>query len=112
MGGLLVPILWDVDVNCGEQEMGYFDPPAGQTCSAYMSQFLQTNPGYLNEPDATSNCAYCPFSKGSEYLATLNKPRHVYGWRDICLTLLFVISSYSLVFIMMKLRSKRSKTAS
>lgn len=112
MGGLLVPILWDVDVNCGEQEMGHFDPPAGQTCGEYMETFLGQHPGYLTDPAATTACSYCPFSKGSEYLATLNKPRHVYGWRDICLTLLFVVSSYCLVFILMKLRSKRSKTAS
>jgi hypothetical protein len=66
-----------------------------------MSDFLSSNPGYLNNPDATSACEYCPFSRGSDYLATLNLSRHVYGWRDICLTLLFVLSSYGLVFLLL-----------
>jgi ABC-type multidrug transport system permease subunit len=87
IGGLVVPIVWDVDVQCNDQEYAIFDPPSGQTCGAYMEEFLSTNPGYLNDPSATANCQYCQYSKGSEYLATLNLPRWVYGWRDICLTL-------------------------
>lgn len=33
------------------------------------------------------------------------------GWRDIGITALFVVSSYSLTFVLMKLRTKKTKTA-
>lgn len=81
---------------------------------------------------------YCPTAMGSEYLAQRNLARHIFGWvsrfaapalppdpawsadapplpdaqRDICITFLFVLSSYSLVFLLMKLRSKKTKSAS
>lgn len=87
VGGLLNPILWDVEVRCSEQEFGVFDPPNGQTCQAYMSEFLQQSTGYLDNPDATSQCRYCSYSTGAEYLDSLNLGRWIYGWRNICLTL-------------------------
>ncbi|WVW81393.1 hypothetical protein I302_103385 [Kwoniella bestiolae CBS 10118] len=112
IGGLTSRIMWDVDVQCAEQEYGVFDPPSGQTCSAYMQDFLSQNPGYIDNPDATSQCRYCPYSKGNEYLKTLNLGDKVDGWRDIAITALFVLSSYGFVFLLLKLRSKASKKAS
>ncbi|WRT63330.1 uncharacterized protein IL334_000235 [Kwoniella shivajii] len=112
IGGLVSRIVWDVEVQCAEQEFGIFDPPQGQTCSAYMMSFLSENPGYIDNPDATSQCRYCPYSKGNEYLQTLNLGKKSDGWRDIAITFLFVLSSYGFVFLLLKLRSKASKKAS
>jgi hypothetical protein len=41
----------------------------------------------------------------------MNINERYYGWRDVGITALFCISSYALVFLMMKLRSKATKTA-
>ncbi|OCF60041.1 ABC transporter [Kwoniella mangroviensis CBS 10435] len=112
IGGLVSRIMWDVGVQCAEQEFGLFDPPSGQTCSAYMQDFLSQNPGYIDNPDSTSQCRYCPYSKGNEYLQSLNLGDKVDGWRDIAITALFVLSSYGFVFLLLKLRSKASKKAS
>jgi ABC-type multidrug transport system permease subunit len=101
IGGLVTPILWDVPVQCTQEEFGILDPPAGQTCSAYLSDFIAQGSGYVNNPDATANCEYCPYSVGHEYLQSYNLTRRVYTWRDICLTLLFVLSSYGLVFLLL-----------
>lgn len=62
--------------------------------------------------DAIANCMYCPIATGAEYLAQRNLYRHVYGWRNICITALFCLSSYACVFVLMKLRSKKTKVAS
>ncbi|OCF41123.1 ABC transporter [Kwoniella heveanensis CBS 569] len=112
IGGLVSRIVWNVDVQCAESEFGVFDPPQGQTCGQYMQSFLSENPGYLQDPSATSQCQYCSYSKGYEYLASLNLPDKLDGWRDIAITALFVLSSYGLVFLLLKLRTKASKTAS
>ncbi|KAE8538371.1 hypothetical protein D1P53_004724 [Cryptococcus gattii VGV] len=110
IGGLISRALWDVEVKCENDEYAIFDPPEGMTCQSYMSAFLSEAPGYLNNPNATSHCEYCVISKGSDYLKALNLEK-VDGWRDIALTFLFVITSYGMVFLLLKLRSKRSKKA-
>ena len=83
-----------------------------------MRPFLSLNPGYLNNPAAVDSCEYCPYSTGADFLKTLNISRRVYGesffaeptphrlelipfywtgWRDLCITVIFVLSSYGLV---------------
>lgn len=101
MSGLLNPLLWDVQVRCTEEEFGIFDPPSGQTCGEYMSDFLTQATGYLDDSDATSQCRYCGYENGSEYLEGLNLGTWYFGWRDIAITFLFVISSYGLVFLLL-----------
>jgi ATP-binding cassette subfamily G (WHITE) protein 2 (SNQ2) len=125
---LIFPV-WDAPVICKLSETARFAPPAGQTCGEYMAGFLQQTTGYLQNPDSATECAYCIYSRGSEYLATLELSERYYGYRDIGITVIFCLSSYSyvandlllsllilrtpsLVFILMKLRSKSTKTAS
>ena len=131
--------MWDVQVQCAIEEMAIFNPPAGSTCGDYLQTYLSMGPqGYLDNPvrlasgssprrltlpltpppptcalqNATANCMYCPVASGAEYLAQRNLYRHVYGWRNICITALFCLSSYACVFVLMKLRSKKTKVAS
>ncbi|WWD20474.1 hypothetical protein CI109_104950 [Kwoniella shandongensis] len=111
IGGLVSRPIWDVAVRCADDEYAIFDPPQGMTCNQYMSGFLAEAPGYLNNPQATGECQYCIVKKGSDYLQALNLGTKSDGWRDIALTFLFVVSSYGLVFLLLKLRSKRSKKA-
>lgn len=65
MGGMLVFPIWDVDVECRMEEFARFTPPQGQTCQAYMAPFMEANPGYLQDPQSTTECLYCIYSKGS-----------------------------------------------
>lgn len=48
-------------------------------------------------PEATTDCQYCPYSSGDQYLATLNIS---YGekWRDFGIFLAFCISNWLLVY--------------
>ncbi|AQZ09438.1 hypothetical protein BZL39_A03730 [Zygosaccharomyces parabailii] len=62
-------VLHKKPVVCKTKELSFFDPPQGSTCGQYMESFLQRAEGYISNPDATSNCAYCQFSVGDEYLA-------------------------------------------
>ncbi|EOD44328.1 putative abc drug exporter protein [Neofusicoccum parvum UCRNP2] len=74
-----------------------FDPPPNQTCSSYAGAFASASPGYLLNPDATSDCQYCPFTIGDDYLATLNISAGD-KWRDFGVFLAFVISNWMLVY--------------
>jgi ATP-binding cassette subfamily G (WHITE) protein 2 (SNQ2) len=113
MGSLLVFSTHDIQVQCRPSEFAIFDPLPGQTCAQYLSNYLSgmgsgTN---LTNPDATAGCRVCQYRSGQDYLRTLNLPEYYYGWRDVGIVAIFVLSSYGCVYALMKLRTKKTKTA-
>lgn len=113
MGGLLTFTLFDKPITCKESEFAVFNPPSGQTCSGYLSTYLMGlgRGANLVNPDSTSECKVCQYSQGKDYLATVNITEYYHGWRDIGICVIFVFSSYALVYALMKLRTKTSKKA-
>ncbi|KAJ4312438.1 hypothetical protein N0V84_009930 [Fusarium piperis] len=113
MGSMLVFDIWGSDVQCSDREFARFDPPNGTTCGEYLEDYLEglgTISNLVN-PDATSECKVCSYTKGEDYLRTLNLREYYYGWRDAAIVVIFTISSYALVYALMKLRTKTSKKA-
>ena len=113
MGSLLVFTDFDWDVQCTESEFARFDPPGGQTCREYLQAWMAC-PGSrrnLVNPDAMSECKVCQYTRGSDYLYTVNLNDYYYGWRDAAICVIFALSGYALVFGLMKLRTKASKKA-
>ncbi|RVX71601.1 hypothetical protein B0A52_03785 [Exophiala mesophila] len=114
MGGLLLFPNWDIVIECSEKELAIFDPPANQTCAQYLEDYMTTPFGMasnLLNPDAQNGCQVCQYRSGSDWLRSLNTKDYYYGWRDIGIVAIFVCSSYALVYLMMKLRTKKSKKA-
>ncbi|KAL8708706.1 MAG: hypothetical protein Q9220_006431 [cf. Caloplaca sp. 1 TL-2023] len=114
VSSILTFTVFDVEVHCKDQEFALFDTPIGQTCAEYLEPYLQgfgqrTN---LVNPDATSACRVCQYRYGADYLATLNIGDYYFGWRDAGIVVIFAISSYVMVYALMKLRTKATKTAS
>lgn len=56
-------------IECANNELSRFDPPIGQTCGAYLQAFLKVAPGNLTNPDATTQCGYCPLTVSDQFLA-------------------------------------------
>ncbi|PYI04413.1 hypothetical protein BO78DRAFT_431332 [Aspergillus sclerotiicarbonarius CBS 121057] len=113
MGSLLVFTSFDAPVKCKESEFAIFSPPNGTTCQQYLANYMSGAGALMNliNPDATSDCHVCEYSKGSDYLYSMNLPHYYDGWRDAAIVALFAISSYALVYALMKLRTKASKQA-
>jgi ATP-binding cassette subfamily G (WHITE) protein 2 (SNQ2) len=113
MGSLLVFTSFDQEVRCKQSEFAIFNPPSGQTCASYLANYLQGmgHASNLINPEATSDCHVCQYTRGSDYLATLNLNDYYYGWRDAAICVIFALSGYALVFGLMKLRTKASKKA-
>ncbi|KAF7184934.1 ABC multidrug transporter atrF [Pseudocercospora fuligena] len=113
VGSMLVFAIFDQEVKCKESELAVFDPVGNQTCGKYLGPYLQgagSGANLLN-PAATKGCEVCQYKMGSDYLATLNLKDYYYGWRNAGIVVIFVLSSYGLVFLMMKLRTKKTKRA-
>ncbi|MCJ1469671.1 hypothetical protein MMC07_008307 [Pseudocyphellaria aurata] len=114
MGSLLVFATNDVPVNCGDSEFALFDPPSSNTtCADYLSSYLASTGAGANlvNPDATSQCRVCQYTTGTDYLATLDLGQYKDGWRDAGVVVIFGLSSYAMVYLLMKLRTKASKKA-
>jgi ABC-type multidrug transport system permease subunit len=114
MSSLLVFTSWSATVTCKPSELAVFDPPSNQTCGEYLFEYQQgmgTDTNLLN-PAATAGCKVCQYADGAGYLRTLNLKEEYYGWRNAAIVVLFCCSSYALVFLMMKLRTKATKRAS
>ncbi|GKU08311.1 unnamed protein product [Fusarium langsethiae] len=114
IGGLLEPVVWDVKVDCRSEELTHIPLPnsTSTTCGDYMADFIRENSGYVVDPLSTETCSYCPYTTGADYLGQFKIDEKYFGWRDVGITALFCVSSYALVFLMMKLRTKSTKTAS
>jgi ATP-binding cassette subfamily G (WHITE) protein 2 (SNQ2) len=113
IGALLVFVDFDKPVRCKESEFAIFDPPTGLSCATYLEPYL-AGPGSrnnLDNPDAMSGCRVCEYTRGSDYLYTVNLKDYYYGWRNAAICCLFAISSYALVYLLMKLRTRASKKA-
>ncbi|QLG71869.1 hypothetical protein HG535_0C02190 [Zygotorulaspora mrakii] len=90
---LLSLVLHGKEVVCRGKELSYLNPPAGQTCGSYMESFLSTNTGYVNNPDATQDCAYCLYSVGDEYLRRIGGS-YSYLWRNFGLYWAYIIFNF------------------
>ena len=56
-------------VQCSELELMLFQPPANQTCGEYLQYFPV---GSLYNPEATSNCQYCPMASTDQFLQSVD----------------------------------------
>ncbi|KAF5026954.1 hypothetical protein F66182_984 [Fusarium sp. NRRL 66182] len=111
MSSMLAFSVWGAEVNCADSEFARFSPPNGTSCGEYLADYLANNPSRLINPDATDECMVCSYSTGQDYLRTLNINSYSYAWRNAGITAAFVFSSYALVYVLMKLRTKTSKKA-
>lgn len=83
-------MLHEKPVICRRKELSYFEPPSGQTCGQYMQGYLQSNTGYVANPDATSNCAYCLYTVGDQYLHRI-RAEYTHQWRNFGLYWAYIV---------------------
>ena len=88
--GMLSTGLANTNVVCSSIELVNFNPPLGQTCGTYMSEFLKTEPGYLTDENATANCEFCTVSSTNTYL-TLLSSSYSTRWRNFGIMWAFII---------------------
>ncbi|TID18910.1 ABC drug exporter AtrF [Venturia nashicola] len=97
IGGVLGATLHNIPVRCTDKETARFNSPPAQTCEAYAGTFARSAGGYLVNPTATTDCQYCPYSVGDQYLSSLNIT-YEQRWRDFGIFLAFCISNWALVY--------------
>ena len=58
----------NTQVTCAANEFVRFQPLQGQTCGDYMNSYISVVGGYLLDPNATRECAYCTIRDTNVYL--------------------------------------------
>ncbi|KAI5475511.1 putative ABC transporter superfamily membrane protein Pdr11p [Pseudohyphozyma bogoriensis] len=84
-------------ITCAEDELTRFNIPSGETCASYAAAFMETAVGYLSNPDATSNCGYCQYSTGADYMATFGYHSN-HAWRGWGIFLVFFLSNFFVIY--------------
>ncbi|KAL4861602.1 hypothetical protein BDV12DRAFT_203849 [Aspergillus spectabilis] len=69
IGGMAGTQVHNRQVVCSTSELSIFNPPSGQTCMQYLQDYATAAGGQILNPDATSDCNYCPLTVADQSLA-------------------------------------------
>ncbi|KAL7416336.1 putative ATP-binding cassette transporter [Mrakia frigida] len=92
IAGLVSTELHDLKVVCLQSELKIFNPPPGQTCTQWASEYVSAVGGYLTNTsaEATSNCEFCPYALGDQFYGPLGIDFST-RWRDIGILIAFLV---------------------
>lgn len=68
IGGIVTAGLANTSITCSTTEVLHIEPPTGQNCGGYLSDYIQSAGGYLSNANATSDCHYCPVAGANTIL--------------------------------------------
>lgn len=92
ISGLIANEMHDLAITCREEEYTLFQPPSGQTCLQWAGSFVNATGGYLLNGEAASDCRYCQYSSGDEYLRA-NELSFGNRWRDFGIFLAYIFAN-------------------
>lgn len=78
------------NVVCSSIELLHVEPPSGSTCEAYMTQFISSYGGYLQDPSATSGCQFCSVRSTDVFLQSFGI-NYADRWRNYGLIWVFIV---------------------
>ncbi|KAF9555496.1 pleiotropic drug resistance ABC transporter [Agrocybe pediades] len=95
-------------INCSDKELLTLQPPSGQTCEGFMSQYISNRGGYLTNPQATSGCLFCPYRTTDEWMGPTFNIFYRHHWRDFGIFCGYIVLNTCLVYILTYLARVRS----
>ncbi|TPX16070.1 uncharacterized protein E0L32_004065 [Thyridium curvatum] len=75
---------------CAANELVHVNPPVGQTCGEYMSDYMSHFGGYLVDKAATSDCRFCPVATTDVYLKQIHA-NFDNRWRDFGIGMVYIV---------------------
>ena len=83
------------NITCASTELVTIEPPSGQTCGEYMSNYIQLAGGYLTNEDATSSCEYCTYRTTDAFLEESFNIYYSNHWRDFGIFCAYIVFNVS-----------------
>ncbi len=88
--GMLSVGVANTRLHCADNEFVNFSPPSGQTCGDYMQPWISRAGGYLQDPSATNQCAFCTYDDTNVFLQQIGSS-YSNVWRDFGILWAFII---------------------
>ncbi|KAG2357235.1 ABC-2 type transporter-domain-containing protein [Suillus spraguei] len=103
--GLLGQAIGGQLINCASTELVQLDPPNGLSCATYMDPFISYGGGYITNPNATTQCLYCPYRTTDEFMYSNFNILYSHRWRNwasywalLCSMCVFAIFAFTYIF--------------
>lgn len=90
VSSLLSTGLANVDVTCAVNEIVKVNPPGGQTCGEFLSNYALAFDGRVLNPDDTKECGYCPLAHTNTFLAQISSDFDT-RWRDFGIGMVYIV---------------------
>jgi len=115
-GGLLSTSLANAPLTCSDVELVTVQPPAGQTCIAYLQDYITSiGGGYVANENATADCQFCSASSTNSFLSSISVSYST-RWRDFGILNAYIVFNvaaalflYWLVRVPKKAKAKKEK---
>lgn len=100
--GMLGNTLGGSEIRCDQKELNVLNPPAGQSCEAFLRPYYNAGAsGYFVEQPG-GGCGVCGYNAGDQYLATLSSENITisasHKWRNIGIVCAYVLFNVALAF--------------
>lgn len=104
--------LANVPVECSDIELLRISPPTNLACGEYLNAFMHQSGGALMNPDATSECLYCPV-KDTVSVLKMYGVEFSERWHNIGYLTVYVVFNIVVTFaVYWAFRERRSKARS
>ena len=80
----------NTEVVCSSIELTVFNPPSGQTCGQYMTNYIASSGGAIYNPNATSACEFCFLTKTNTFLDSVGI-KSSERWRNLGLLWVYIV---------------------
>ncbi|KAA1475296.1 pleiotropic drug resistance ABC transporter [Dentipellis sp. KUC8613] len=96
--GLIGQAVGRQELSCAAVELVTVEPPQGSTCAQYLQAFMSFAGGYLNNPDATNACQFCPVRSSDTYLAQNFNIFYSNHWRNFGLLVAYISFNIAAIY--------------
>jgi ATP-binding cassette subfamily G (WHITE) protein 2 (PDR) len=114
VSSFLATTLGQAPAYCDASEYQTFFAPQGQSCAAYMQDYIAMAGGFLQDTNATSECRYCQMDSTNQFLQRVHASWDT-RWRDFGLLWVYIAFNVAGAMVFYWLcrvpRSKKSKDA-
>ncbi|VUC35730.1 unnamed protein product [Clonostachys rosea] len=101
VNGMVLACLANTHIHCSDVQVLHIDPPSSlsnATCGEYLGPFLNYTSGTLRNPEASTDCLYCPVDGTNELLDQLGmETEHV--WRNVGFMAAYVVFNAFATFL-------------
>ena len=100
VSAMLSTAIANTNVVCAANELRYFKPPPGQTCTQYMAPYMRLAGGYLTpgSAESTTSCGFCSLDSTNTFLSLVSSSYST-RWRDFGLVWVYIVFNVFLALL-------------